>query len=146
MASYLTTASSGEFDIHAYTANGIRFWDSVDPDLNVPVQPHSGSQYAISQQSEPSYKRLQRAIAVPAGGATLTFWVNRDTEGGWDHVFVEAHTAGMDNWTTLPDANSHIRRTPGSSARSRSRAATRSWRTTSRRTTRQLRSTGTTGA
>ena len=86
MASYLTTASMGEFELNAYTANGIRFWDAVDPDLYVQVQPHSGSQYAISQKSEPSYKRLQRTIAVPAGGATLTFWVNRNTEGNWDFV------------------------------------------------------------
>ena len=113
MASYLTTASMGEFELNAYSANGIRFWDAVDPDLYVQVQPHSGSQYAISQKSEPSYKRLQRTIAVPAGGATLTFWVNRNTEGNWDFLFVEAHTAGQDNWTTLPDANGHTSQDTG---------------------------------
>ena len=113
MASYLTTASMGEFELNAYSANGIRFWDAVDPDLYVQVQPHSGSQYAISQKSEPSYKRLQRTIAVPAGGANLTFWVNRNTEGNWDFVFVEAHTAGQDDWTTLPDANGHTSQDTG---------------------------------
>ena len=28
-----------------------------------------------------------------------------DTEPGWDSVIFEAHTAGADDWTTLPDAN-----------------------------------------
>ena len=28
-----------------------------------------------------------------------------DTEQGYDHVIVEAHTVGTDNWTTLPDLN-----------------------------------------
>jgi hypothetical protein len=113
MASYLTTASMGEFELNAYQANGIRFWDAVDPDLYVPVQPRTGSQYAISQKSEPSYKRLQRTIPVPSGGATMTFWVNRNTEGNWDYLFVEAHTAGLDNWTTLPDANGHTSQDTG---------------------------------
>jgi hypothetical protein len=113
MASYLATASMGEFEIHSYKENGIRFWDAVDPDLYTPFEPHTGSQFAISQKSEPSYKRLQRTIAVPGGGATLTFWVNRNTEGNWDFFFVEAHTAGMDDWTTLPDANGHTSQDTG---------------------------------
>ena len=33
--------------------------------------------------------------------------MDRDTEGGWDFLFVEARTAGGDDWTTLPDANGH---------------------------------------
>lgn len=113
MASYLTTATMGEFDLRAYKKNGIRFWDAVDPDLYAQVQPHSGSQYAISQKGDPSYKRLLRTIAVPGGGATLTFWVNRDTEANWDFFFVEAHTAGMDDWTTLPDGNGHTSQDTG---------------------------------
>ena len=28
-----------------------------------------------------------------------------NTEEDWDYVFVEAHTVGQDDWTTLPDAN-----------------------------------------
>jgi Peptidase family M1 domain/Peptidase M1 N-terminal domain/Immune inhibitor A-like, MAM domain len=113
MASYLATATMGEFDIHAYRKNGIRFWDAVDPDLHKQVQPHSGSQYAISQKGDPSYKRLERTISVPGSGATLTFWVNRNTEGNWDFFFVEAHTAGMDDWTTLPDGNGHTSQDTG---------------------------------
>jgi Peptidase family M1 domain/Peptidase M1 N-terminal domain/Immune inhibitor A-like, MAM domain len=108
MASYLTTATIGEFAINAYKKKGIRFWDAVDPDLyEPPAAPRTGSQFAISQRAEPSYKRLQRTIAVPAGGADMTFWVTRDTETNWDFLFVEAHTAGQDDWTTLPDVNGH---------------------------------------
>ena len=36
----------------------------------------------------------------------------------WDFFFVEAHTAGGDDWTTLPDTNGHTTRTPASPARS----------------------------
>ena len=30
-----------------------------------------------------------------------------ETEFPWDFMFVEAHTAGLDDWTTLPDLNGH---------------------------------------
>ena len=70
-----------------------------------PFDPHTGTQYVYSQIADVSYKRLTHEIAVPAGGATLSFWTSYDTEPHWDHVFVEAHTVGQDNWTTLPDLN-----------------------------------------
>ncbi len=38
-----------------------------------------------------------------------------DTEPAWDFVFVEAHTVGQDDWTTLPDANGHTSDDPGDS-------------------------------
>ena len=63
------------------------------------------TQYAISQKADSSYKRLARTISVPAGGAQLSFWVNRDTELDWDYMFVEAHAPGSDDWITLPDPN-----------------------------------------
>ncbi|HEU4449230.1 MAG TPA: M1 family metallopeptidase [Gaiellaceae bacterium] len=114
MASYLTTATVGEFDLRAYKRNGIRFWDAIDPDLfEPPAMPRTGSQFAISQRSQPSFKRLQRTITVPAGGASMSFWVTRDTEQNWDFFFVEAHTAGLDDWTTLPDLNGHTSQDTG---------------------------------
>ena len=43
MASYLTTATIGEFDITRTRANGIRYWDAVDPDLYAPpAAPRTG--------------------------------------------------------------------------------------------------------
>ena len=96
MASYLTTVNIGEFELHAYKADGIRYWDAIDPDLfDPPAEPRTGEQFAISQQSEPSYKRLdphdlgagRRRGACPSG--------SRGTPSpNWDFVFVEAHTPG----------------------------------------------------
>ena len=65
------------------------------------------------QQGEPSYKRLARVLSVPAAGATVSFAITRETEPGWDFVFVEAHTVGEDDWTTLPDLNGHTSQDTG---------------------------------
>jgi hypothetical protein len=107
MAPYLTTATIGQFDLRAYRAGGIRYWDAIDPDLFTGVAPRTGTQFAISQAADLSYKRLARTVAVPASGGTLSFWVTRETEPNWDFMFVEAHTVGSDDWTTLPDLNGH---------------------------------------
>jgi hypothetical protein len=72
-----------------------------------PFEPHDGSKYMYSQMADVSYKRLTREIAVPAGGATMSFWTSFDTEHDWDFVFVEARTAGGDDWTLLRDLNGH---------------------------------------
>ena len=45
----------------------------------------------------------------------MSFWIKRDTEAAWDHVFVEAHTVGADDWTTLPDLNGHTSADTGAS-------------------------------
>jgi hypothetical protein len=114
MSTYLATINVGEFDINAYSADGIDFWDAIDPDLFEPVAaPRTGTQFAISQQADNSYKRLMRAISVPAAGADLTFWVDRNTEFPWDFMFVEVHTLGQDDWTTLPDLNGHTSQDTG---------------------------------
>jgi hypothetical protein len=78
-----------------------------------PFDPHTGSYYVYSNIADVSYKRLTRTISVPAGGANLSFWISRDTEQDWDFVFVEAHTVGQDDWTTLPDANGHTSQSTG---------------------------------
>ena len=108
MNSYLAGMGIGKFMLRSYRADGIRYWDAIDPDLLTDlVGPRTGTQFAITQQADSSYKRLSRVIDVPAGGAQLSFWAARDTEPGWDHFFVEAHTVGMDDWTTLPDGMGH---------------------------------------
>jgi hypothetical protein len=80
-----------------------------------PFDPHTGSYYTYSQIADVSYKRLTRTINVPAGGANMSFWVSHDTEPAWDFVFVEAHTVGQDDWTTLPDLNGHTSTSTGDS-------------------------------
>ncbi len=80
-----------------------------------PYAPHTGTQYVYSQLADISYKRLANTVSVPAGGAKLSFWTSYDTEADWDHLFVEARTAGQDDWTTLPDANGHTSTATGES-------------------------------
>ncbi|HEY4633972.1 MAG TPA: M1 family aminopeptidase [Candidatus Limnocylindrales bacterium] len=108
MTTYLAGMSIGQLELDAYKRRGIRYWDAIDPVLLTPVaSPRTGTQFAISQQGEPAFKRLVHVVDVPAGGAQLSFWVNRMTELDWDHVFVEVHTIGADDWTTLKDLNGH---------------------------------------
>jgi hypothetical protein len=115
MASYLAMMAVGKFDVGAYRDDGLRFWDALDPDLFTPTAPRTGDQFALSQVGDLSYKRLARTINVPAEGAELSFWITRDTEPTWDFVFVEAHTVGQDDWTTLEDLNGHNAQDTGSS-------------------------------
>jgi hypothetical protein len=115
MASYLATATIGKFNINSYRHAGMPFWDAIDPALFVVPKPRTGKQYAISQKGDPSFKRLARNISVPANGATLSFWITRDTESDWDFVFVEAANAGANDWTTLRDLNGHTSRSTGQS-------------------------------
>jgi hypothetical protein len=101
-ASFITT--SGILPVSTYPQ--FESWASAKYDRpGGPFDPHSGDYYVYSQIGDISYKRLTREIAVPAGGATLSFWMSHDTEHDWDFTFVEARTAGGDDWTTLPDVN-----------------------------------------
>jgi hypothetical protein len=104
MAPYLAMMVIGELDIRSYRIGRLAAWDAVDPDLyRQSTEPRTGTHYMGSQVASLSYKRLSRTISVPTEGAELSFWVSRDTEPNWDFFFVEAHTAGLDDWTTLPD-------------------------------------------
>jgi CubicO group peptidase (beta-lactamase class C family) len=76
---------------------------------------HTGEHYVYSQLADVSYKRLTRTLTVPTAGARLSFWTSYDTEAHWDFVFVEAHTVGEDDWTTLPDQNGHTSQDTGES-------------------------------
>jgi hypothetical protein len=86
------------------------------PDLGgPPFQPRTGQFFVYSNSADRAYKLLTREIAVPAAGGSLTFWTNYDIEADWDYMFVEARTAGGDDWTTLPDANGNTGRSTGES-------------------------------
>ena len=115
MASYLATATIGQFQLTSRRVDGIRYWDAIDPILFEQPEPRTGDQYAISGGDDSAYKRLSRTFAVPAGESQLSFWVTRDTEPDWDFFAVEARPAGTDSWTTLPDANGHTTQSTGSS-------------------------------
>jgi Zinc carboxypeptidase len=122
-ASFLAT--SGVLDPKTYPQ--FESWISAKWDRpGGPFAPHTGDFYVYSQIADISYKRLARTISVPAGGATMSFWTSYDTEPAWDHVFVEAHTVGQDNWTTLPDLNGHTTQATGESCK---QANSGGWRT-----------------
>lgn len=104
-ASFLTTSSILKpAEYPQFTSNAPAVWDTGSGGA---FEPFDGSKYLYSQQADVSYKRVARTITVPGGGATLSFRVSYDTEPSWDFVFVEAHTVGDDDWTTLPDLNGH---------------------------------------
>jgi Peptidase family M1 domain/Peptidase M1 N-terminal domain len=114
MASYLATIAIGRFAERTRWSDGVKYVDAVDADLAGPIVPHVGSQFAISQPAtDASYKRLARVVRVPDGGGRLGLWVNRSTDAEYDFVFVEAHTVGKDDWTTLRDQNGHTTRDTG---------------------------------
>ncbi|UUI67266.1 immune inhibitor A [Aeromicrobium duanguangcaii] len=113
MASYLATATIGQFNLDHRRVDGIEYWDAIDPSLYVQPEPRTGTRYAISGGANSAYQRLTRVIDVPAGGGELSFHVARNTEPDWDHFFVEARPVGSDAWTTLPDANGHTAREVG---------------------------------
>jgi hypothetical protein len=116
MASYLATVDVGEWDFTNRNSDGLRFLDAVDPNLyDPPAAPSTGTHFALSQAANSSYKRLMHAIAVPAGGATVGFTITRDTEFEWDYAFVEVHTVGQNDWTTLRDVNGHTDQGTGNS-------------------------------
>ncbi len=78
--------------------------------------PTSGTHYAYAKSSDESYQRLRRTIDLTgATTARLKFKLSWDTEPNYDYVFVEAHTVGQDDWTTLPDANGNTSDDVGSS-------------------------------
>ncbi|MGH2987470.1 MAG: M14 family zinc carboxypeptidase [Solirubrobacterales bacterium] len=83
-----------------------------------PFEPIDGSQYLYSQRGDESYKRLTRSFdlsgAAAADNPALAFKASYDTEPAWDHVIVEARTAGQDDWTTLPEPE-HTTTDPGDS-------------------------------
>jgi Zinc carboxypeptidase len=107
-------ATSGILDPKTYPQ--FESWISAKWDRpGGPFAPHTGEFYVYSQIADITYKRLTHTINVPAGGATMSFWTSYDTEPAWDHVFVEAHTVGQDNWTTLPDRNGHTTQATGQS-------------------------------
>ena len=103
-ASMITTSSVlSPDDYPQFASHAPAVWDTG---AGGGFEPYDGDWYVYSDRGDVSYKRLMRTIdltAVAAADApTLTFRFSYDTEPDWDFVFVEAHTVGQDDWTTLP--------------------------------------------
>jgi hypothetical protein len=73
-----------------------------------PYGPYAGSWMAAAVHTDDAYKRLTRTVDLTGVAAadrpTLRTRLLWDTEPGYDHVIVEARTAGAGDWTTLPEA------------------------------------------
>ncbi|MPY59504.1 M14 family metallopeptidase [Streptomyces spongiae] len=73
-----------------------------------PFGPYEGASMAAVTHSDYAWNRLTRTIDLTAVSAadkpTLRTQLLWDTEEGYDHAVLEAHTAGADDWTTLPEA------------------------------------------
>jgi len=122
-ASFLATSGILDPGVYPQFESGISAkWDRPGG----PFAPHTGDFYVYSQIADITYKRLTHTVNVPAGGATMSFWTSYDTEADWDHLFVEAHTVGQDDWTTLPDSNGHTTQATGESCKAENSGG---WRT-----------------
>ena len=116
-ASMITTSSLLPADEYPqFDSSAPAVWDTG---LAGAFEPIDGDWYVYSDTANISYKRLMRTIdltgVTPGDSATLTFRFSYDTEPAWDFVFVEAHTVGQDDWTTLPDVNGHTGTSTGES-------------------------------
>ena len=68
--------------------------------------PPTGSYYAYSQTGNSGYRRLMTTVDLTGKtGGSMQFKMSNSTEQDFDYAFVEAHTVGQDDWTTLPDQN-----------------------------------------
>ncbi|WP_329340467.1 M14 family zinc carboxypeptidase [Streptomyces sp. NBC_00663] len=74
-----------------------------------PYGPYEGASMAAVTHSDYAWNRLTRTIdltnVTAAQAPTFQTRMLWNTEEGYDHAVLEAHTAGADDWTTLPDKN-----------------------------------------
>ncbi|MEU5882761.1 M14 family zinc carboxypeptidase [Spirillospora sp. NPDC047279] len=80
-----------------------------------PFEPVEGQWYVSGTHQDALYRRLTRTIdlsnVTAAQAPALQAQLSYSTETGFDHVIVEARSAGGDDWTTLPDRNGRTRTT-----------------------------------
>jgi hypothetical protein len=89
---------------------------AVEFDRPPAFDPPEGTKYAYAESSDEGWQRLRRTIDLTgATSGALKFKISYDTEQEYDYVFVEAHTVGQDDWTTLPDKNGHTTGSVGAS-------------------------------
>ncbi|MEV6732121.1 M14 family zinc carboxypeptidase [Streptomyces sp. NPDC051364] len=73
-----------------------------------PYAPYSGAGMAAATHEDDEWKRLTRTVdltkVTAADKPQLKMALNWNTEQGYDHAVLEAHTAGAEDWTTLPEA------------------------------------------
>jgi hypothetical protein len=102
-ASFLSTSSFlPKAQFPQFTSAAPVDWATAGP---APYDPYDGDWYVWSGRSDASYKRLTKTVDLSAAQTGhLRFRASYDVEPDWDFMFVEAHTVGSDDWTTLPEA------------------------------------------
>ena len=98
-------AQASDFPGGADVYRGVKI---VLPDQQLPfaVAPHGSFQWWGGAESlMNSSMTLRSAVAIPAGGATLTFSLGYDTEAQWDWLWVQASDDGGATWKTLTNAH-----------------------------------------
>ena len=73
--------------------------------------PIEGQKQAFAAHADASWERLTRQLEVPAGSPTLDLQATWKIEQDFDFAFVEVHTIGQDDWTTLVDKNGNTGQT-----------------------------------
>ncbi len=98
----------GEFP--QFASKGAAEYTSSGVDPYAPVE---GSRYAGALHQDSSYMRLTKTVDLTGASAgELAFQLSTSLESGYDHVMVEAHTVGQDNWTTLAERDGKSTTTP----------------------------------
>ncbi|MEU6893531.1 M14 family zinc carboxypeptidase [Streptomyces sp. NPDC046557] len=73
-----------------------------------PYAPYAGTGMAAATHEDNEWKRLTRTLDLTKVSAAdrpqLKMALNWNTEQGYDHAVLEAHTTGAEDWTTLPEA------------------------------------------
>ncbi|WP_031083818.1 MULTISPECIES: M14 family metallopeptidase [unclassified Streptomyces] len=102
------SVTSDELDPGTYPQFASAGAGKFDGTVN-PYGPYAGVWMAAAVHTDDAYKRLTRTVdltgVTAADRPTLRTHLLWDTERGYDHALVEAHTTGADDWTTLPEAN-----------------------------------------
>ena len=71
-----------------------------------PFDPFTGDWYMSAGTDDAAYKRLAHTYDLTGKAAgTLSFRTSYDLEQDYDYMFVEIHTVGQDDWTTLEEKN-----------------------------------------
>ena len=71
-----------------------------------PFDPYTGDWFMSAGNDDASYKRLSHTFDLTGKtSGTLSFRTSYDLEADYDYLFVEIHTAGQDDWTTLKEKN-----------------------------------------
>ena len=114
-ASWIVTSSVlDEAEFPQFASERFGKWAS---DGGAPFEPVTGAWQMATGHDDVAYKRLATTVDLSGGAttATLDFSTSYRLETDWDYMFVEVHTAGQDDRTTLPDTNGNTAQGTGQS-------------------------------